>query len=90
MLKIKLSPQGKKHQLSYKVVISPSQTKHNGKYIEEIGFWYPFTQTIKIDQDRLKYWQTQGAQVTLGVDKLLHPELHPKTKKVKPVTAPST
>ena len=50
MLKIKLSPRGKKHQRTFRVVIAEGRSKSDGKYIEEIGFYTPQTKTIQIDQ----------------------------------------
>lgn len=81
MLKIKLMPQGKKHQLSYKIVVSAAQSKHDGKFVEQIGFWYPFTKTVNLDQEKLKYWQKSGAQITIGVDKLINPDKYSKKTK---------
>lgn len=83
MLKIKLFPQGKKHQRSFKIVVNECRTKMNGKFIADLGFWYPFTKTVSIDQEKLKYWQKNGAQLTIGVDKLVHPEKHLPLKKTK-------
>ena len=74
MLKIKLFPQGKKHQRSFKIVVNECHSKMDGKYIEDIGFWYPFTKTVTIDQAKLKQWQKNGAQLTVGVKKLIQPE----------------
>jgi len=81
MLKIKLSPRGKKHQRTFRVVIAEGRSKNDGKYIEEIGFYTPQTKTIQIDQKKLEQWQKNGAQITLGVDKLLNPSKYPNKKK---------
>ncbi len=85
MLKIKLFPQGKKHQRSFKIVVAQLRSKMNGPFVEQLGYWYPFTKTTIINQDRLAYWQSKGAQLATGVDTLLHPEAHPHQKKAKPV-----
>jgi small subunit ribosomal protein S16 len=84
MLKIKLSPRGKTHQISYRVVISPDRSKFDGKFIDDIGFYTPQSKTLQIDQKKLKAWQEKGAQVTLGLDRLLNPKKYPKKpRKVK-------
>jgi len=83
MLKIKLYPRGKKHQKTFRVVVAEAKTKFNGKYVEDLGFWTPQTKTIQINKVALEEWVKKGAQVTLGVDKLLNPEKHPNKKKVK-------
>lgn len=82
MLKIKLMPVGKKHQRSYKIVVAESRSKVNSTYVDDLGYWYPFTKTVNLDQDKLHQWQAKGAQVTLGVDKLLTPEKYPHKKKI--------
>ena len=84
MLKIKLSPRGKKHQISYRIVITPDRSKFDGNFIDDIGFYTPQSKTLKIDQERLKTWQKKGAKVTLGLDKLLNPDKYPpKPRKIK-------
>lgn len=83
MLKIKLAPRGKKHQITYRIVIAEDRSKINGTIIDDIGFYTPQTETFEINKEKLAQWQKNGAQVTLGVDKLLNPDKHPRVKKVK-------
>ena len=81
MLKIKLSPRGKKHQRTFRVVIAEEHSKADGKFIDDLGFFTPQTKTINIDSDKLAKWQKNGAKLTIGVDKLLHPDKYPRVKK---------
>lgn len=83
MLKIKLSPRGKTHQVSYRVVVAEARTKYNGNFVDDLGFYTPQTKTLSIDKARLEDWQKKGATVTVGVDKLLNPAKYPRKKKVK-------
>lgn len=83
MLKIKLKPNGKIHQRSFRIVVSPDRSKANGKFIEDIGFYTPQTNTLQIDKKKMAEWIKNGAQVTKGVDKLLNPDKYPRVKKVK-------
>lgn len=83
MLKIKLMPRGKRHQLTYRVVVAESRSKSNGKFTDDLGFWTPQTKTVQIDKKKVESWIIKGAQVTIGVDKLLNPAKHPNKKKVK-------
>jgi small subunit ribosomal protein S16 len=85
MLKIKLKPNGKIHQRSFRIVISPDRSKSNGKFIDDIGFYTPQTKTLLIDKAKLAQWLKNGAQLTEGVDKLLNPDKYVRVKKVKPV-----
>ena len=71
MLKIKLFPQGKKHQRSFRIVVSEDRSKHNGIYLDNLGFYTPATKEIKLDSDKLKKWTANGAQITEGVAKVI-------------------
>lgn len=89
MLKIKLTPRGKKHQVTYRIVIAEQHSKSNGKFTDEIGFYTPQTKTLNIDKDKMTQWIKNGAQLTEGVDKLLNPNKYPKKiKRVKVVKEP--
>jgi small subunit ribosomal protein S16 len=83
MLKIKLMPRGKRHQLTYRVVVAESKSKSNGKFTDDLGFWTPQTKTVQIDKKKVETWQKNGAQLTIGVAKLLNPAGFPNKKKVK-------
>src|SRR5450830_1850598 len=83
MLKIKLKPTGKIHQRSFRIVVSPDRSKSNGKFIDDLGFYTPQTKTLQIDKEKMAQWLKNGAQLTLGEDKLLNPDKYPRKKKVK-------
>jgi small subunit ribosomal protein S16 len=83
MLKIKLYPKGKKHQITYRIVVAEARSKYNGKFTDDIGFYVPQTKTLNVDTQKLEQWIKNGAQITLGVDRLLNPDKHPRIKKVK-------
>lgn len=82
MLKIKFAPRGKKHQRTFRLVVAEAKTKYNGNFVDDLGFYTPQTKTFQIDQTKLADWLKKGAQVTLGVDKLLNPDKHPAKKKI--------
>ena len=83
MLKVKLSPRGKKNQITYRIVVAESRSKINGKFVDNLGFYTPQTKTLQIDKTKLADWQTKGAQITTGLDKLLHPDKYPAKPKKK-------
>ena len=83
MIKVKLLPRGKKHQITYRIVIAEDRSKFDGKFIDDLGFYTPQTKTLSFDKEKLFDWQKKGAQLTLGVDKLLNPDKYPKKIKVK-------
>lgn len=84
MLKIKLKPNGKIHQRSFRVVVAEDRSKSNGKFIADLGFYTPQTKTLNLDKEKLAAWIKNGAHLTAGVDKLLNPEKYPNKIK-KPV-----
>jgi len=81
MLKIKLSPRGKKHQITYRIIVAPDRSKFDGKYTDNIGFYNPHTKEIKVDKDKLSTWLKNGAKLTDGVGRLLEPDKFPPKKK---------
>lgn len=79
--KIRLARFGKKHQPSYRIVVSASRTKRDGKVIETLGFFNPSLldipkkeghESLKIDLPRLNYWLGTGAQPTEAVTQLVN------------------
>ena len=87
-------PRGKAHQRTFRVVVAEARSKSNGNFTDDLGFFTPQTKTINIDQKKLDQWIKNGAQLTAGVDKLVHPDKYPtkaKIKREKPVKeAPTT
>lgn len=83
MLKIKMRPNGKIHQRSFRIVVAEQHSKMDGKFIADLGFYTPQSKTLEINKDEMAKWVKNGAQITLGVDKLLNPAKYPNKKKVK-------
>jgi small subunit ribosomal protein S16 len=66
-LKIRLWQQGCTNKLSYRVVVADSRSPRDGKYVEAIGFYNPCgkeNQQFTIQEERLQYWLSVGAQMT--------------------------
>lgn len=55
---------GAKNAPYFRVVVADSRSPRDGKFIEEIGTYQPMKKgdNFKIDQERAKYWLSQGAQ----------------------------
>ena len=84
MLKIKLKPNGKSHQRSFRVVVAEDRSKSNGKFVADLGF-YTSNKTLNLDKEKSSCLIKNGAHLTAGVDKLLNPEKYPNKIKKKPV-----
>ncbi|MBI4037886.1 30S ribosomal protein S16 [Candidatus Curtissbacteria bacterium] len=73
-VRIRLSKVGKKHQVSYRVVVQDARTKRDGRFLENLGFYNPHNSEanqVKLDKAKLEFWIKKGAQTTQGVAKLL-------------------
>lgn len=72
-VKIRLTRVGKKRQPAYRVVVADSRSPRDGRYIEQIGRYDPTVDPsiVEIDNDRAKYWLSNGAQPSSQVKKLL-------------------
>ena len=72
-VKIRLKRMGKIRAPFYRVVVTDSRTKRDGRAIEEIGKYHPTEEPslIDIDSDRAQYWLGVGAQPTEAVVALL-------------------
>ncbi len=71
MLKIRLQRIGKKGQAYFRVVTVEHTTKPQGQYLELLGSYDPHANQITVKGDRVKYWISQGAQMSPTVNNLL-------------------
>lgn len=64
MLTIRLSRIGKKKHPFYRVVVTEKTRPRNGRFVEIVGTYDPLKKpaAITLDQDRVKYWISKGAQ----------------------------
>lgn len=74
MLVIRLSRIGRKGEAKYRVVVKEKRSKRDGAAVDSIGFYEKMVGNKiikKIDETKLKLWQSRGAQMTPAVEKLL-------------------
>jgi small subunit ribosomal protein S16 len=64
---------GAKRQPSYRIVAADARSPRDGRFIEIVGFYNPQTDpyTLKVNNERAKYWIDHGAQPTETVRALL-------------------
>ena len=72
MLKIRLKRYGRKKEAVYRIIVIDSKKRRDGKALEEIGFYNPFTKETKINIDRINNRITQGAQFTDTVKNIVN------------------
>ena len=71
MLKIRLQRVGKKKQAHYKIVVMEHTRKTTGKYLELLGWYNPHSKEIQVDQEKLNFYITNGAQMSPTVNNIL-------------------
>lgn len=62
---------GAKKAPTYRVVVADSRFPRDGRFIEEIGYFNPKSDELKIDAEKAKTWIKNGAQPTDTVKALL-------------------
>jgi small subunit ribosomal protein S16 len=71
MIKIRLKRFGKKREASYRLVAMQSTTRRDGRPLEELGFYNPRTDEIRLDNEAILKRLQQGAQPTETVRRIL-------------------
>jgi len=74
MVTIRLARGGAKKKPFYHITVSDSRRARDGRFIERIGFFNPMAkgqeERLRLDLDRMAYWQSEGAQVSDRVSSL--------------------
>ncbi|ANF59266.1 30S ribosomal protein S16 [Halotalea alkalilenta] len=75
MVTIRLARGGAKKRPFYHLTVTDSRVARDGRFIERLGFFNPIArggeERLRVDLDRLAYWQSQGAQVSDRVAQLI-------------------
>ena len=63
-VKIRLKRIGAKNTPIYRIVVADGRSPRDGKFIEEIGTYWPQkkSEKVKLDLVRAQYWVGKGAQ----------------------------
>lgn len=72
------------------MVVADARTPRDGKFIEEVGSYDPFTKECSVKSERIAYWLGVGAQPTDVVKKLLKNKIPLANKTTKKVETPQT
>ncbi|TBW57838.1 30S ribosomal protein S16 [Marinobacter halodurans] len=75
MVTIRLARGGSKKRPFYHLTVTDSRNARNGRFIERVGFFNPIArggeERLRVDQERVQHWVSQGAQASDRVAKLL-------------------
>ena len=75
MVVIRLARGGAKKRPFYNMVVTDSRNRRDGRFVERIGFYNPVAsgnaESLRVSVDRLAYWQSNGAQMSPTVARLV-------------------
>jgi len=73
MTVIRLTRMGRKKKPFYRIVVTDSRKRRDGGWIESIGYHNPVVKDkiTKIDEERLNYWLSVGAQMSPAVKRIV-------------------
>lgn len=75
MVVIRLARGGSKKRPFYHLSVADERNPRDGRFIERVGFFNPVArgqeERLRINVERVEYWQSKGAQTTDRVAKLL-------------------
>ena len=72
MTTIRLTRMGRKKKPFYRIVVTDSRKRRDSGWIESIGYYNPVVEPkiLKIDEDRLNYWLSVGANMSSKIKKI--------------------
>ena len=75
MVIVCLARGGSKKRPFYSINVCDSRCRRDGRFIERIGYYNPMAAgqavRLNVNQERLAYWQSQGAQLSEAVARLV-------------------
>ncbi len=75
MVVIRLARGGAKKRPFYNIVVAAKAERRDGRFIERVGFYNPMAagaeQPLRLELDRVNYWQGVGAQLSPTVQRLV-------------------
>jgi len=75
MVTIRLARGGSKKRPFYHMVVTDKRNARDGRFIERVGFFNPIAtgqeERIRVDNERVDHWISQGAQLSDRVKKLI-------------------
>ena len=92
MLTIRLARAGAKKRPFFHITVADSRKPRDGRFVERVGYFNPISSgkeaRLEINQERIDYWLSQGAQVsdrvlTLMKEKNETPEEKAKREQAK-------
>jgi small subunit ribosomal protein S16 len=90
MVKIRLARGGAKKKPFYSIVATDSRKRRDSAYIERFGYFNPVARgqevRLIINEDRLTYWTSEGAQISDRVKQLIKEFKDPSIREKRVAT----
>ncbi len=74
MVKLRLKRMGNKFNAFYRIVAADARAPRDGRFIEELGYFNPLSEELKLNKELITKWLDNGAQPTDTVRNLLKQE----------------
>ncbi|MGL5522233.1 MAG: 30S ribosomal protein S16 [Metamycoplasmataceae bacterium] len=74
MVKLRLKRMGCKFNAFYRIVAAEAKAPRDGRFIEELGYFNPISNELKLEKDLILKWLKEGAQPTSVVKDLFKKE----------------
>ncbi len=75
MVRLRMKRMGRRNRAFYRLCAIDQRNQRNGRAIEELGFYDPIEKdgekAIRLNEERIKYWLSVGAQPSETVADLL-------------------
>ncbi len=71
MVKLRLKRIGKKHYPVYRIVAADARAPRDGRFIEELGLYNPHNKEVKLNEEKILKWLSNGAIATDTVKTLM-------------------
>ena len=71
MVIVRLARGGSKKRPFFNIHVCDSRTRRDGRFIERLGYYNPVATRLVVDLERLAFWQSNGAQLSDTVARLV-------------------
>lgn len=68
---IRLKRNGRKKQASYRIIVIDSRRRRDGRPIEDLGYFNPHTDDVKLNKESFDKWISVGAQPSERVQSIV-------------------
>ena len=81
---IRMQRAGARNHPAYRIVVTHSQSRRDGRFIEKLGYYNPTQNPVllQIEEERVQYWISQGAKCSESVATLFKRQQAGRTQEL--------